>query len=451
MFLCVELLFTAILSFRKPTFQYNWAPLNSVSDSDLDAIKRNDFPILDVEAYEGKPLVYLDSAASSHKPVQVLESMEMYYLNYHSNVHRGAHSLATKATELYEASRLSVQKLINAKGRDEIIYTKGATEAINIVASSFSQRFKEGDEIILSVMEHHSNLVPWQMAAQRTGAVLKFVQLTSDMKFDLDHYYSLLSEKTKFVALSYASNVLGVVNPVKEIISAAHDVGAHVLLDSCQSVPHMPVDVQALDVDFIAASSHKMCGPTGIGFLYGKSELLNSMPPYQGGGEMIEKVELESSTYAKAPSRFEAGTPPIAEAIGLGAACEYITAIGMDKIFEHEVALGKYLYEELTKIEGVELYGPPPTAECPRTGLAAFNVKGIHSTDLSFFLDQEGVAVRTGHHCTQPLHTVLGLAGSMRASVYFYNSKADVDQLILKLKETINMFSGMSDNSIMNI
>ena len=412
-----------------------------------NAIAREDFPILTTEAYPGKMLVFLDSAASSQKPVHVLDAMDNYYKTSHANVHRGAHALAVKATEKYEAARESVRKFINAGGREEVIFTRGATDAINLVAQSWTQRLQPGDEIILTVMEHHSNLVPWQMAAQRTGAVLKFVQMTPTMEFDLEHYYSLLSDRTKLVAVAHASNVLGTINPVKEIIAAAHAKGALVLLDACQSVPHMPVDVKALDVDFLAASGHKMCGPTGIGFLYGRQELLNNMPPVVGGGEMIDKVELSHSTYALSPSRFEAGTPPIAEAVGLGAACEYLTALGMDRIYEHETQLGKYLYEQLSTIPCLSLYGPPTTVSSTRhdrTGLVAFNCQTVHATDLSFFLDQEGVAVRTGHHCAQPLHALLGISGSLRASLYFYNNKEDVDTFIAKLKDTISMFESMS-------
>ena len=379
-----------------------------------DALNKEDFQILGVDAYPEKPLVYLDSAASSQKPSVVLTAMDEYYKTSHSNVHRGAHSLAMKATTLYENARTSVQKLINAKNREEIIFTRGATEAINIVALSWTQRLQPGDEIVLSVMEHHSNLVPWQLAAQRTGAKLRFVNLTSTQEFDIDHYRSLLSTSTKLVAISHASNVLGTINPIEEIISEAHNVGAVVFLDACQSVPHMPVDVQAMDADFIAASGHKMCGPTGIGFLYGKLDILNTMPPYFGGGEMIDSVQLTSSTYALPPSRFEAGTPPIAEAVGLGAACEYLMNVGMSNVFIHEKKLGKYLYEQLKSVEGLTLYGPD-VEESIRTGLVAFNHKSVHASDLSFFLDKEGIAIRSGHHCTQPLHARLDAAGSARA------------------------------------
>eukprot|EP01041_Mallomonas_annulata_P007351 gene7351-15004_t len=399
-------------------------------------IYREDFPILDMEVYPGKKLVYLDSAASSQKPNYVLETIDQYYRTSHANVHRGAHALANRATEKYEAARDSVQRFINAANRDEIIFTRGATEAINLVALSWTQRLKPGDEIILSVMEHHSNMVPWQMAAQRTGAVLKFVELTSHETLDLDHFKSLLSPQTKLVAISHASNVLGTINPVEEIIKCAHAVGALVLVDGCQSVPHMAVDVQSLDVDFLVASSHKMCGPTGIGFLYGKYAHLLSMPPVMGGGEMIDQVELEISTYAPPPSRFEAGTPAIADVVGLGAACDYLTSIGMDRIHAHETQLGEYLYTRLATVSGLRLYGPSPK-QAVRTGLVAFNSVTVHASDLSFFLDQEGVAVRTGHHCAQPLHAKLGAKGSARASLYFYNDKHDVDVFIEKLEETL--------------
>lgn len=412
--------------------------------TDIPAMARSDFPILQIEAQPSKRLIFLDSAASSQKPRYVLNAMDEYYKTTHANVHRGAYSIATKATEKFENARYFVQRFINAMHREEIIFTRGASEAINLVALSYGKRLNPGDEIILTVMEHHSNMVPWQMLAKERGLVLKFVQMNENMSFDLDHFHSLITSKTKLVSVAHASNVLGVVNPVKEIIAAARKVGAVVLLDACQSVPHMPIDVQALDVDFIAASSHKMCGPTGIGFLYGKRSLLESMPPVFGGGEMIDMVYLDHSTYAMPPARFEAGTPAIAEAIGLGAACEYLTNIGMDRIYEHEKKLGRYLYQQLSQIDNLQLYGPKLDASGDRTALVAFNSKTVHATDLSFFLDQEGVAVRTGHHCAQPLHRILGAAGSLRASCYFYNDKQDVDDFIVKLKETLKMFDELN-------
>jgi len=440
------------MSFALSYYLHNTAKFTPRSSIELhlisEAIARDDFPILSTEAYPGKKLVFLDSAASSQKPFQVLEAMDTYYKTSHANVHRGAHALAVKATEKYEAAREQIKVFVNAASYEEIVFTRGATEAINLVALSWGQTLKPGDEVILSEMEHHSNLVPWQMVAQRTGAILKFVNMNNSMEFDLDHFYTLVSDRTKMVSIAHASNVLGTCNPVKEVIEAAHKVGALVLLDACQSVPHMPVDVKELDVDFLAVSGHKMCGPTGIGFLYGKKDLLNSMPPVMGGGEMIDKVELTTSTYAMSPSRFEAGTPAIAEAVGLGAACQYLTEIGMDKIHQHETELGEYLYAQLALVGGLTLYGPPNDGPsgAKRTGLVSFNCDSVHATDLSFFLDQEGVAVRTGHHCTQPLHAKLGAAGSIRASLYFYNNKEDVDYFVIKLKDTIKMFADMATN-----
>lgn len=422
------------------------------SVQDIKAIHREDFPILDQDAHPGKPLVYLDSAASSQKPAYVIDTMNKYYRTTHSNVHRGAHALAARATTQYEEARDQVKAFINAKLREEIVFTRGATEAINLVVSSWGEsQLQEGDEIVLSVMEHHSNIVPWQMLAERKGLVIKYARLKDneeDQTLDMEHMKTLITPRTKVVSMQHASNVLATCHPVAEVISLAHGVGAKVLLDACQSVPHMKVDVQALDVDFLVASSHKMCGPTGVGFLYGKTTLLQAMPPVQGGGEMIDTVTLEGSTFAMPPSRFEAGTPAIAEAIGLGAACEYLNKVGMHVIEQHEQLLGEYLYRELEKVPGLTLYGPHPDHQ-HRTGLVAFNCDTVHATDLSFFLDQEGVAVRTGHHCAQPLHKELGAAGSVRASLYFYNSKADVDTFVAKLKEVIAMFAAMEQGESM--
>lgn len=369
--------------------------------------------------------------------------MHDYYTDSHANVHRGAYALAKKATDLYETSREKVQRFINASRREEIIFTRGATEAINIVALSWTQRLQPGDEIILTVMEHHSNLVVWQLVAQRTGAVLKFVQLTPLMEFDLEHYRSLLNDRTKLVTVVHASNVLGVTNPIKQIVEDAHKVGARVLVDACQSAPHFKLDVQDLGMDFMACSGHKMCGPTGIGFLYGRYEELLTMPPAFGGGEMVIEVQLESSTYALPPSRFEAGTPPIAAAIGLGAACDYLNGIGLDRIHAHECALGSYLYSELEKIPDLTLYGPPASTG-KRSGLVAFNSNKVCGKLLAQELDKKGIAVRAGSFCTQPLHRSLGIPHSLRASVYFYNSKHEVDVFISELKEAIHLLNGMS-------
>ena len=407
----------------------------------LAATVRADFPIL-AQQVNGSPLVYLDNAATSQKPTAVLQALQDYYQGFNANVHRGAHSLSVKATEAYEAARDKVAVFVNAASRDEIVYTRNATEAINLVAYAWAMNtLQPGDEIILTVMEHHSNLVPWQLAAQRTGAVLKFVELTETEELDLEQFKSLVSDKTKLVSVVHVSNVLGVVNPVEEIIAIAHQHGAKVLLDACQSVPHMPIDVQALDCDWLVASGHKMCAPTGIGFLYGKLELLRSMPPFLGGGEMIADVYLDHSTYADLPHKFEAGTPAIAESIALGAAVDYLSNIGMDKIHAYEQELTRYLFEQLATVPELRTYGPKPNALADnRAALAAFTAGAVHPNDLSALLDQSGIAIRTGHHCTQPLHRYLGISSTARASLYFYNTKAEIDAFILALREAIDFF-----------
>ena len=405
---------------------------------------RSDFPILHQEVH-GKPLVYLDNAATSQKPVSVLNAWRDYYEQYNSNVHRGAHFLSAKATDAYEESRDKIAKFINAKSRQEIVYTRNATEAINLVAYSWGMHnLQPGDEIILSVMEHHSNIVPWQFVAEKTGAVLKFVELTPAETFDLEQFKNLISEKTKLVSIVHISNTLGCINPVKEIAEIAHKFGAKFLLDACQSVPHTPINVQELDCDWLVASGHKMCAPTGIGFLYGKLELLEAMPPFFGGGEMISEVYLDHSTYAELPHKFEAGTPAIGEAIALGAAIDYLTNIGMDKIHSYEAELTAYLFAQLAQIPEIRIYGPKPNAQGEgRAALAAFTVEGVHANDLSTLLDQEGVAIRSGHHCTQPLHRYLGVAGTARASLSFYNTREEIDIFIKALKETLDFFAGV--------
>ena len=405
---------------------------------------RSDFPILHQEVH-GKPLVYLDNAATSQKPVSVLNAWRDYYEQYNSNVHRGAHFLSAKATDAYEESRDKIAKFINAKSRQEIVYTRNATEAINLVAYSWGMHnLQPGDEIILSVMEHHSNIVPWQFVAEKTGAVLKFVELTPAETFDLEQFKNLISEKTKLVSIVHISNTLGCINPVKEIAEIAHKFGAKFLLDACQSVPHTPINVQELDCDWLVASGHKMCAPTGIGFLYGKLELLEAMPPFFGGGEMIAEVFLDHSTYAELPHKFEAGTPAIGEAIALGAAIDYLTNIGMDKIHAYEAELTAYLFAQLAQIPQIRIYGPKPNAQGEgRAALAAFTVEGVHANDLSTLLDQEGVAIRSGHHCTQPLHRYLGVAGTARASLSFYNTREEIDIFIKALKETLDFFAGV--------
>lgn len=410
----------------------------------LAARVRADFPILDQEI-NGKPLVYLDNAATSQKPLAVLRALQHYYESDNANVHRGVHTLSSRATDAYEGARDKVAKFVNAASRQEIVYTRNASEAINLVSNAWGlSTLKQGDEIILSVMEHHSNLIPWQLVAQKTGAVLKFVELTETEEFDLEQFKSLISDKTKLVSVVHVSNTLGCINPVKEICAIAHQHGARVLIDACQSVPHMPIDVQDIDCDWLVASGHKMCAATGIGFLYGKLDLLRSMPPFLGGGEMIADVFLDHSTYADLPHKFEAGTPAIAEAIALGAAVDYLMEIGMDKIHAYEEELTAYLFQRLAEIPELRIYGPKPTEDGKgRAALAAFTAGTVHPHDLSTILDQAGVAIRAGHHCTQPLHRHLGAQSTARASLYFYNTREEVDVFIAALKEAIEFFGSI--------
>ena len=405
---------------------------------------RADFPILQQEV-NGQPLIYLDNAATSQKPQAVLDAMRHYYTADNANVHRGVHALSARATEAYEGARDKVAAFVKAASRDEIVFTRNASEAINLVAYAWGlSELKAGDEIVLTVMEHHSNLVPWQLVAQRTGAVLKHVPLTDTQEFDVAAFKSLVTEKTKLVAANHISNALGCINPVEEIVKTAHQVGARVLIDACQSVPHMPVDVQALGCDWLVASGHKMCGPTGAGFLYGKLDVLNAMPPFLGGGEMIQDVFLDHSTYAELPHKFEAGTPAIAEAVVLGAAIDYLNNVGMERIAAYEHQLTAYLYEKLAEVPQVTLYGPKPQQDgSGRAAIATFTVEGVHAQDLSTFLDQSGIAIRSGHHCTQPLHRQLGVSSTARASLYFYNTPAEIDAFIKALKETIEFFGSV--------
>jgi cysteine desulfurase/selenocysteine lyase len=415
-----------------------------IKERTLADTTRADFPILHQEV-NGNPLVYLDNAATSQKPLAVLNALRDYYEGYNANVHRGAHTLSVRATEAYEGARDKVARFVNAASRQEIIFTRNASEAINLVAYSWGlQNLQPGDEIILSVMEHHSNIIPWQLIAQKTGAVLKYVGLTPDEGFDLEQFQQLISDKTKLVSVVHVSNTLGCINPVEEIIAIAHRYGAKVLIDACQSIPHMPIDVQAMDCDWLVASGHKMCAPTGIGFLYGKRDLLEAMPPFMGGGEMISEVYLDHSTYNELPHKFEAGTPAIGEAIALGAAVDYLTSIGMDKIHAYEEELTAYLFEQLRGIPDIKVYGPQPTADGKgRAALASFTVPGLDSSDVSTMIDQEGVAIRSGHHCTQPLHRILGVAGTARASLYFYNTREEIDAFIKALKDTIDFFGSI--------
>ncbi|MGI8934550.1 MAG: SufS family cysteine desulfurase, partial [Phormidesmis sp.] len=357
---------------------------------------RADFPILHQEV-NGHPLVYLDNAATSQKPQAVIDAMVHYYQADNANVHRGVHTLSGRATEAYEGARDKIAAFVNAASRDEIVFTRNASEAINLVAYAWGlSQLERGDEIVLSVMEHHSNLVPWQLIAQRTGAILKHVPLTATEEFDMDAYKHLVTDKTKLVAVNHVSNTLGCINPVSEIVAIAHQFGAKVLIDACQSVPHMPVDVQAIGCDWLVASGHKMCGPTGAGFLYGQLDVLKAMPPFMGGGEMIQDVSLDHSTYAELPHKFEAGTPAICEAVVLGAAVDYLNKIGMDRIAEYEHQLTAYLYEQLSTVPQVKLYGPQPQADgSGRAAIATFTVEGVHAQDLSTFLDHSGIAIRS--------------------------------------------------------
>ncbi|CAN1145269.1 Cysteine desulfurase 1, chloroplastic [Linum perenne] len=408
----------------------------------LGHLTRPDFPILHQEV-NGKKLVYLDNAATSQKPNSVLKALQNYYEGYNSNVHRGRHYLSAKATDQYELARKKVADFINADESEEIVFTKNATEAINLVAYTWGiSNLKPGDEVLLTVAEHHSAIVPWQIVAQKTGAVLKYVNLDKNEVPEVEKLMEMISRKTKLVVVHHISNVLASFLPIKDIARWVHDVGGKLLVDACQSVPHMVVDVQDLDADFLAASSHKMCGPTGIGFLYAKSDILSAMPPFLGGGEMISDVFFDHSTYAEPPSRFEAGTPAIGEAIGLGAAIDYLQGIGMQKIHDYETELANYLYESLSTIPNVRIYGPKPSEKVKRAALCSFNVEDVHPTDLADFLDlQYGVAIRTGHHCAQPLHRYLGVNASARASLHFYNTKEDVDDFIKALSETVSFFN----------
>ena len=398
-----------------------------------------DFPIL-AKQVNDNTLVYLDSAATSQKPNFVIDAIVNYYKAINANVHRGAHTLAAQATDQFERTRDLIQRFINAPHREEIIYTRNATEAINLVASTWAYaNLQPGDAIVISVMEHHANLVPWQMVAAEKGAKIIPIGLTPTQTYDVDHLREALkNNNVKLVACSHVSNVLGCINPVEQIASLAHEHGALVLLDACQSVPHMRVDVQQLDVDFLVASAHKMCGPTGAGFLWGRRDILEEMPAYMGGGEMIADVFLDHSTYTELPHKFEAGTPAIGEFVGFGAAIEYLEDIGMEKIHQFEEEIGSYLYDSLTAFKEVTVYGPPP----PRAALCAFNVAGVHSSDLATMLDLEGVAVRSGHHCAQPLHRELGVSSSARASLYVYNTKEEVDKFIEAMKGAVELLGG---------
>jgi cysteine desulfurase/selenocysteine lyase len=397
------------------------------------------FPILDQEV-NGKALVYLDSAATSQKPLQVIEAVDKYYREINSNVHRGVHTLGTRATDAYEGAREKVRKFINAKSMQEVIFTRGTTTSLNTVAASYAATvLKEGDEIVITYMEHHSNIIPWQQVAKRTGAQMKYIPLQADGTIALDDARATITAKTKIVSIMQVSNVLGVINPVKEIAKIAHDNGAVMVVDGAQSAPHMNVDVQDLDCDFFAFSGHKMCGPTGIGVLYGKKQLLEKMEPIEFGGEMIDFVELYESTWKELPWKFEAGTPIIAGAIGLGAAIDFLNEIGLDHISEHEHRLAAYALEKMSAVDGMTIYGPLDAAK--RAGLVTFNISDVHPHDVATVLDAEGIAIRAGHHCAQPLMKWLKASSTARASFYLYNTEEDVDKLVEGLIKTKEYFS----------
>ncbi|MDP1715907.1 MAG: cysteine desulfurase [Anaerolineales bacterium] len=399
---------------------------------------RKDFPILERETRRGVRVIYLDSTATSQKPVQVIEAMNDYYRRSNANIHRGVHTLAEEATSMYEGAREKIARFVNACSAREIIYTRNTTESINLVAYSWARaNLKAGDLVILTEMEHHSNLVPWQMLQMERGVELDFIPVTEDGLLDLETYKALLDRHPKLVSFTHMSNVLGTINPAAEIIRLGHEAGAMVLVDGAQSAPHLQVDVQALDADFYAFSAHKMCGPTGIGVLYGKTAFLDSMPPFLGGGDMIKEVKLRSFRANSLPHKFEAGTPAIAEAVGFGAAVEYLTQIGMDNIAAHENEITEYALERLEEIPGVKIFGPSADK---KGGVAAFTLEGVHPHDVAQILDQDGIAVRAGHHCAQPLHEKFGITATSRASFYLYNTKDEVDMLVNGIYKVKEMF-----------
>ncbi|MDA9086971.1 cysteine desulfurase [Polaribacter sp.] len=397
---------------------------------------REDFPILK-RTVHGKRLVYFDNAATSQTPQIVIDTIVDYYSNYNSNIHRGVHTLSQEATDKYEEARIKVQHHFNAKEAYEIILTSGTTNSINIIAAGFASILQKGDEIIVSALEHHSNIVPWQMLCEKTGTILKVIPMLENGSLNMDAYHDLVNEKTKLVFCNHVSNALGTVNPVKEIIAKAHAFDAAVLLDGAQATPHIKPDVQALDVDFYVASAHKLCGPTGVGMLYGKEKWLQKLPPYEGGGEMIATVSFEKTTYAGLPHKFEAGTPNICGGIAFGAGLDYMNAVGFDNIASYEHELLEYGTQELLKIEGLKIYGT--TAE--KTAVISFNVGGIHPYDIGAILDKLGIAVRTGHHCAQPIMDFYQIPGTIRASFSFYNTKEEIDVFVSGVKRAVGMLS----------
>ncbi len=411
-------------------------------DYDLNKI-RKDFPILSRMVYD-RPLVYLDNAATTQKPLCVLDKMREEYLNVNANVHRGVHWLSQQATELHEGARETVRKFINAKSVNEIVFTRGTTEGLNLIASSFSEAFmQEGDEVIVSTVEHHSNIVPWQLQQPRKGIVLKVIPMDDNGAMDLQAFEKMISQKTKIVSISHVSNVLGTINPVEEVIRIAHEHNIPVVVDGAQSTPHFKVDMQQLDCDFFVLSGHKVYGPTGIGVLYGKEAWLDKLPPYQGGGEMIEHVSFEKSTFERPPLKFEAGTPDYIATTGLATALDYVSALGMDAIQRHEEELTRYAISQLQMIEGMKLFGVPSHADVTRLhhdAVISFQLRDIHHMDMGTLLDRLGIAIRTGHHCAQPLMNRLGVLGTSRASFALYNTKDEVDALVAGIKRISTMF-----------
>lgn len=400
---------------------------------------RADFPILN-ELVHGNPLIYLDNAATSQKPTPVIKALDEYYRRYNSNIHRGVHALAERATEAYESSRRKIARYLNAPNQHEIIFTRGTTESINLVASSYATSvLKPGDEVLITWLEHHSNIVPWQIACEKTGAVLKVVPINERGEVEPDQFEAMLSERTKIVAFAHISNALGTINPVREFTEMAHRAGAVVIIDGAQAAPHMRVDVQAIGCDFYALSGHKMFGPTGIGVLWGRTSLLDKMPPYQGGGDMIQSVTFEKTVYNDLPYKFEAGTPHIAGGIGLGAAVDYLDALDAEGIMAHEHDLTRYATEQLSQIEGLRLIGTAAN----KVSVLSFTLEGIHPYDMAPVLDHEGVAVRTGHHCAQPVMDRYQIPATVRASIAFYNTRQDIDAFVAALAKVQRMFSGL--------
>lgn len=407
----------------------------SAAGFDVEAIRR-DFPILH-QQINGYPLAYLDSAASTQRPVQVIDAIRHYYSHDHANVHRGVHALSHRATDIYEGARETIRHFINARSTREIVFTRGTTEAINLVAATFGQRLSAGDEILISEMEHHSNIVPWQMLCERSGAILRIAPINDQGELQLDEFEKLMGKRTRLVAITHISNALGSVNPVQQIVASAHARGIPVLVDGAQAIAHQVIDVQSLDCDFYAFSGHKMCGPTGIGVLYGREALLEALPPYQGGGDMILTVSFSGTTYNELPYRLEAGTPHIAGAAGLGAAIDYLQQIGMENIARHEAELLAYASRALTELPGLQLVG----TAARKAGVASFNIDGIHPHDIGTVLDQHGVAIRAGHHCAMPVMERYGIPGTARASFAFYNTRTEIDQMIEALRLAIRMFA----------